>query len=256
MILRRSPWLAVLLMAFGVGELGAMQDATAAYRVVDVPDGGTLTGQVKWLGATPEASELLITRDFEICGIGYRARREVDVTSSGGLRAVVVYIVGVEAGKAWPEARMGYFLDQVECFFDPYIQVVPSGADLQIVNSDPILHNIHGYELIDDRRRRTLFNLGQPEEGTIVQPLRPRRGQQVGLECDAHDFMLGWLFAAENPYALVVDSEGRFSMEDIPAGTYTVGAWHPFLGVTEQQATISAGGSANLSFTFSSSQEE
>ena len=236
---------ALVLLVLPADELGAMQASTGAYQVVDVPDGGTLTGEVKWAGAVPEASELLITRDFEICGIGYRERREIDVTQSGGLRSVVVYIAGVEAGKAWPEARTGYFLDQVECFFDPYIQVVPHGSDLQIVNSDPILHNIHGYELIDERRRRTLFNLGQPEEGTIVQPLRPRRGQQVGLECDAHDFMLGWLFAADNPYADVVVS-------DIPPGTYVVGAWHPFLGTSEQEVTVNAGESTNLTFVFSS----
>jgi hypothetical protein len=232
------------------GPLYAMQSGTAAYRVEAVTDGAVLTGGVSFAGEVPEASELLITRDFEVCGLGFRERREVDVADTGGLRSVVVFINEVESGKPWPDAPDGYLLDQRDCFFEPYIQVVPRGVDLQIANSDPVLHNVHGYELIDDRRRRTLFNLGQPGEGVISRPLRPRRGQQVGLECDAHDFMLGWIFAADNPYAAVVDSLGSFAIADIPPGTYTVAAWHPFLGVAEQQVTFTAGTATEIEFQF------
>jgi len=214
-----------------------------------VSDGAGLSGQVSFSGDVPETSELLITRDFEVCGLGFRERREVDVDESGGLRSVVVFIIGVESGKPWPESSEGYVLDQRDCFFEPYIQVVPRGVDLQILNSDPVLHNVHGYELIGGSRR-TLFNLGQPDKGMISRPLRPRRGQQIGLECDAHDFMLGWIFAADNPYAVVVDSAGRFMMQDVPPGTYTVGAWHPFLGVMEQELTVAAGTENEIDFRF------
>lgn len=243
---------ASLLLPFllPAGLQAAVQDAGPTYQVSDVVGGAVVSGQVSFTGPVPEASELLITRDFEVCGLGVRERREVDVSESGGLRSVVVYISGVEGGKPWPEAPEGHALDQVECFFDPYIQVLPRGIDLQIINSDPILHNIHGYELIDDRRRRTLFNLGQPDRGVITQPLRPRRGQQVGLECDAHDFMLGWIFTADNPYAVVVDSAGEFMMQDVPPGTYTVGAWHPFLGIMEQEITVAAETVTEVKFRF------
>ena len=126
---------------------------------------------------------------------------------------------------------------------------VAKTADLNIVNSDPVLHNVHAYEVIDGSGR-TLFNLGQPDKGIISRPLRLRRSQQVGLECDAHDFMLGWLFAADNPYAVVVDSVGEFTIPDIPPGTYAVGAWHPFLGVMEQEVTVAPGSVNNISFEF------
>lgn len=244
---------AALLVLLSPCRLTAVQPDPGAgtYEEVAVPDGATLHGRVTFEGPEPEPAELLITRDFEICGLGFRERREVDVSDTGGLRAVVVFIAGIESGKPWPEALDGYELDQRDCYFEPYIQVVPRGVELRIINSDPILHNVHGYELSDDRRRRTLFNLAQPEIGVITHPLRTRRSRRVGVECDAHDFMLSWIFAAENPYTAVVDAEGKFSIPDIAPGTYTVGAWHPFLGIREQETTFTAGGAIEVGFEFS-----
>lgn len=243
---------AILLVGLALAAPLAAQSRPGTYEEVEVADGGSLAGQVTFAGTEPEAEELLITRDFEVCGLGYRERREVDVADGGGLRDVVVYLTGVDSGKPWPPAPDGYVLDQKDCYFEPYIQIVPRGTELQILNSDPILHNVHGYELSEgDGPRRTLFNLGQPEKGVVTRPLRPRRSSLVGLECDAHDFMLGWMFAADSPYAVVVDSTGRFTIPDVPPGTYTVGAWHPFLGVQEQQVTITAGGTTDLAFAFS-----
>lgn len=241
----------VLLVGLALAAPLAAQSRPGTYKEVEVADGGSLAGHVTFAGTEPEAEELLITRDFEVCGLGYRERKEIDVADGGGLRDVVVYLTGIDSGKPWPAAPDGYLLDQKDCYFEPYIQIVPRGTELQILNSDPILHNVHGYELSEgDGPRRTLFNLGQPEKGVVTRPLRPRRSSLVGLECDAHDFMLGWMFAADNPYAVVVDSTGQFTIPDVPPGTYTVGAWHPFLGVQEQQVTITAGGTAELAFEF------
>ena len=247
-----SPRAALLALVLGapLSDLSA-QTRPGTYEAIEVADGGTLAGQVTFAGAEPEPEELLITRDFEVCGLGYRERKEIDVADGGGLRAVVVYVTDVASGKPWPPAPDGYVLDQKDCYFEPYIQIVPRDTDLQILNSDPILHNVHGYELSErEGPRRTLFNLGQPEKGIVTRPLRPRRSSLVGLECDAHDFMLGWMFAADNPYAAVVDSTGHFTIADLPPGTYTVGAWHPFLGVEEQEVTIAAGGAAEVQFEF------
>lgn len=246
-----------LLLGFGAAALGllsaqpsAAQSPRASYREVPVADGGIVSGRVIYAGPEPEPAELLITRDFEVCGTGFRERPEVDVADDGGLRAVVVFVEGVEAGKAWPEVPGGYLLDQRDCFFQPYIQIVPRGAELEISNSDPILHNVHGYELVDDGRRRTLFNLAQPDVGVVTRSLRTRLSRRVGLECDAHDFMLGWIFATDNPYAVVVDSAGKFTLPNVPPGRYTVGAWHPFLGIRQQSVVIAPGATTEIEFEF------
>ena len=98
---------------------------------------------------------------------------------------------------------------------------------------------------------RTLFNLGQPpEKEVITQALRPRRGSRIRLECDAHDFMQGWIYAADSPYAVVTSEDGRFVIDGIPAGEYTISAWHPSLGVREQVMTLEPAAEGQIAFHF------
>lgn len=247
---RHILWLGAALAAVWGGPLAvAAQSSPERYEVIAVEHGSRLTGRVVFRGDPPRPGHLLITRDLEVCGEGYRERRDVDVGEAGELRGVVVFLEGISAGKAWPPAPEGYTVDQKQCTFLPGIQVVPRGAELHIINSDPVLHNIHAYE-VTGKTRRTLFNLGQPEEGVIDRTLRVRRGEVVSLECDAHDFMLGWIFASDDPYAVVVDEDGRFMLDEVPPGTYTVKAWHPELGMREHQVKLRAGGSAGITFEF------
>ncbi len=242
----------VLLVSLLAGPLAGMQNSSATYQVTTVQDGATLNGEIVFSGQVPRPKRLLITKDIEVCGQGYRERRQVAVGSGGGLRDVVVFIEGIEKGKPWPGVSEGYLMDQVDCYFDPHVQVVQWGAELNIVNSDPVLHNIHSYELTGGARR-TLFNFGQPpEKGIISQALRPRRGRQIRLECDAHDFMLAWIYVTDNPYAVAVDADGHFTIDNISPGTYTVKAWHPYLGMQEQEITLSAKETSEIAFQFSS----
>lgn len=239
-----------LIVALACLSSPASATQSSAYRSIIVTEGAVLTGEVTFSGSVPEAKRLLITKDAEVCGEGYRERHEVVVAEGGGLLNVVIFLVDVEQGKQWIEPDEGYILDQRNCSFQPHLQIVRPGSDLNIVNSDPVLHNIHSYELIG-RARRTLFNFGQPsEKKMITRPLRPRRGSQIQLKCDAHDFMEGWILAPQNPYFAIVNKDGTFEIDDVPAGTYTVKAWHPYLGVQEGQVTLDPSGKGEISFQF------
>ncbi len=224
--------------------------AQDVYREVAVANGAGLVGSAVFRGEIPEPRRLLVTKDEEVCGFGYLERTEVAVGVDRGLSGVVVVVEGIREGKAWPASQDGHVLDQKDCIFSPHLQVVPKASDVDIVNSDPVLHNVHAYELIDGAGR-TLFNLGQPpSEQPIVQSLRPRFGNVLRLECDAHDFMQGWIYAADSPYWAVTGQDGTFVIDDIPPGDYSIIAWHPSLGVRQQNLSLGPGGAAEIVLNF------
>lgn len=218
-----------------------------AYESAPVQGAASIQGVVSAGGTIPAPRQMLITKNPEVCGTGTRDVAQVRVSGSA-LEGAVVYLEKVEKGKPWSIPPDGFLIDQKGCRFLPLLLVMPRDKSLKIRNSDPVLHNMHTYELIGSARR-TLFNLGQPEQGSVIEKdVRVRRSPFVKVECDAHDFMEGWIFAAENPYYAVTGPDGRFAIDGVPPGAYTLKIWHPILGEVGSPVAVEAGKSATVNF--------
>ncbi len=124
-------------------------------------------------------------------------------------------------------------------------------GDLTAVNEDDTLHNIHTYEQIG-KARRTVFNVSQPTKGdSFTKQVKLRKGAGMKIECDAHDFMHGFVFVAKNPYFAVVDENGAFEIGDIPPGTYKIKVWHGQLGVIKGgKVEVTADGATTVDLSF------
>jgi hypothetical protein len=219
-------------LAFAATVAGAPA-ATAAYETVAVADGGTVRGKVLFPGAPPPKKKIIPTKDREVCGSGVR---EVDLIVLGPDQAVqeaVVYLKNVPRGKGWDKSPAVPHIDNVKCDFKPHVQVIPAG-DFEIVNSDPILHNTHGFY-----GRLTAFNVALPNQGQrIKKPLR--KPGLVRVECDAHGWMLGWVHVADSPYYAVTAKDGTFTIKDVPPGAYTLVTWQEYAGEVEVPVTVKA----------------
>lgn len=67
------------------------------------------------------------------------------------------------------------------------------------------------------------------------------------MQCGFHAYMESWGLAVENPYYAVTDANGRFTISDIPSGTYRVTVWHPFIGgAKEYHVTVEPKAQATL----------
>jgi len=216
--------------------------ASGGYTIAAVSDGGSVTGSVKFEGTPPPAEKVEISKDPEVCG-QEKILETVEVGAGGGLKGAVVWVDGISKGKDWGSIGGGT-VDQKECHYSPYIQIVRAGDNLDILNSDPVLHNIHAYF----KDTETLFNLAQPTKG-MKTPKKLEKTGPVHLKCDVHSWMSAWVFVAGHPYYAVTGGDGSFSLGDVPAGTYKAHAWHPKYGEKTADVTVAAGGSATASFT-------
>ena len=233
----------------------AAQAAKDEYKVITVANGATISGKVMFDGALPEDAKenILITKDQTVCGKGEREIAWVDV-KDGALRGTFVFLDKIKEGKDWTPPSGGYLINQEDCRFHPWAQVVKPG-EITIRNSDKgVLHNINTREMIGVEKGRVvkkgIFNFGQPDPGDLVQELKTSRGPYIGINCEAHNFMFGFMMAPSHPYAVVVGEDGSYSLDGIPAGKYTLKAWHPRYGIQKAKITVEAGGSLEQSFTF------
>ncbi len=223
--------------------------AAKEYQVVEVSHGGSISGKVSFTGNDPAPLVFKIAKDNDVCGDG---NREIDYVrvNNGALTEVVVYLDKINQGKAFNEAEKEASIVQKGCKFVPYMQIMHNDNNAVIVNEDPVMHNIHTYEIIG-KAKKTVMNMSQPDKGTINKNVELKRGVGMKVECDAHDFMHGFVFVAKNPYYALVAEDGSYSIDNIPAGKYKVMAFHGTLGTEKGSADVSAGASQTVDFSFS-----
>lgn len=209
----------------------------AGYEVATVENGGSISGKVVYQGNVP-MRKIITTKDQDVCG-GIREEPVIIVDAAKGVKDAVVYLAKVDKGKAWPAAEAAPKLNNVKCVFEPRVQVIQPGK-LDVVNLDPVLHNTHGFY-----GKRTVFNLALPNKDQVIQTDLERPGE-VRIECDAHGWMLGWVYVAENPYFAVTGDDGSFTIGDVPPGDYTLIATHEFTGPLEIPVTVKAGEAATV----------
>lgn len=208
-----------------------------AYEVMPVSGGGKVEGKLSFSGSVP-IKKVIPTKDRDTCG-GPRDEAQVHVGPDKSVQDAVVYLKEVPKGKAWGAADKVPVLDQEKCQFRPAVQVVRPGK-LEILNSDPVLHNTHGFY-----GKRTAFNLALPDKGMKIVSDLPRPGL-VRVECDAHGWMLAHVYVADSPYYALTGADGSFSITDVPPGNYTLVASQQYLGDNEIAVTVKGGETTKL----------
>ena len=192
--------------------------AWAAYEVIDVKDGGSLSGVVKFTGTPPKLAPLPVNKNREVCG-EEKPSEALVIGPEGGVRGSVVLVEGVTQGKK-PTGEV--VLDNHRCLFVSHVTALAAGEKARVKNSDAILHNTHGF-----MGKPTVFNLALPNKDQLVDITRRlTKPGVIRVLCDAHPHMFAWMVVHDSPYVTVTDERGAFKLDGIPPGTYKVTMWH------------------------------
>jgi plastocyanin len=154
-------------------------------------------------------------------------------------RGAVVYLVPLSSEPLAPVTEP-MLLDQRNLHFIPHTLVVVPGQEIRFRNSDPLLHNVFSPDMEGEE-----FDLGTYPAGESRSHTFQRSGAHVIL-CHIHPEMAAYVFVTGTRYHAVVDAGGRFLIDSIPPGAYTLRAWHPRAVAYEQLTRISARNTLHL----------
>jgi len=227
---------AMLSLVFLVGNSA---NVLAAYEGGEVSNGGTITGTVKLAGEVPEAKALKVDKDQATCGHDDLPSEALIVSADSSLQNAVVSITNISKGKKFEGGTPA--IDQKGCVFSPHVSLIPQGSSLELLNSDDLMHNLHSWSM-----KNTAFNEGVAAFGNVSKTFE--FPETIKITCDVHKWMTSWLIVQENPYYALTDANGKYKLDGVPAGTYTVQAWQESLGKVTQEVTVAAGGEAKADF--------
>lgn len=227
-------------------ETGAGEAVTGP---VDPATAATISGNVRFTGTAPEPEPILMDAE-PICQEKHpdgAFRETVVVNDNGTLMNVFVYVKEGLGDLEFPTPQEPVLLDQNGCQYIPHVFGIQVGQDLTIRNSDGILHNIHPMPSVNRP-----FNVGQPVEMDTVRTFNQVE-MFIPIECDIHDWMLGYLSVLDHPYFDTTGDDGTFSLPNLPPGTYTLAAWHESYGEQTMSVTIGEQETREIEFTFEGS---
>jgi plastocyanin len=217
------------------GAAIALMTGAAMWFVTGVgaQGGGTIEADVKYSGA-PQVEKLKVNKDTEKCG----TEAVIEKVVVGGNKGLANAVVSVPGAKGATKAKA--VVDQHGCKFVPHVTVMQPG-EIEIKNSDDILHNIHTYSTANPS-----INKAQPKfKKTMTEKLE--KPEFVKITCDVHSWMLGWV-AVVPGLAGVTDKDGVAKIENVPAGKQKIEVWHETLGKQDKEVDVKAGQVTKVSF--------
>ena len=126
----------------------------------------------------------------------------------------VVYLLGVKG----PTVREHKTIEQQSLTFVPKVTTIPVGSTIVFTNNDKLNSSITSFSPTKK------FNVDKLDSG-ISKKFTFDKSGVVQLLSKPHAEMTGWVIVTKNQYAAVTEQDGKFTIPNVPAGTYEITAW-------------------------------
>ncbi len=205
---------------------------------------GMILGRVAYEGDPPQPQKLMVVKDVAVCAKIDQYDESLVVGANKGIKDVVISLINVSGGRSLDAMGDEFVLDQTGCKFQPHVLLVPVNTPVQILNYDGVLHTFHTYSMKNGQ-----VNIAQPPYLKRMKRAF-KHPEKIGVRCDLHGWMHSWIIVIEHAYHAVTDADGKFTIPDIPPGTYTVHSWQEALGEQTAQVTVIAGNHVTVDFKY------
>jgi plastocyanin len=146
----------------------------------------------------------------------------VSVRTSQG-RPIANAVVTIDAPREGPiHFSWPYRMAQQNLQFDPFVLIVPVGADVAFPNLDTVRHHVYSFS----PAKKFELKLYGHDETRVVHFERPG---VVDLGCNIHDQMIAYIDVVDTPYAALTNAAGEAVLKDVPAGAHPMKVWQPYL---------------------------
>jgi plastocyanin len=195
---------------------------------------GTIRGRVD-LPPQPARSD----RRPAVAAIGSRDHRHDDADD----RPVsVVYLERAPRGAFGEPDERRVRMDQRNERFVPRVLAITVGSIVDFPNNDRTYHNV--FSLSEART----FDLGRYAAGRS-KPVRFDRPGVVRVFCDIHSHMSAFILVFAHRFFAVTDADGRYRIDNVPPGAYTVSMWHEASVAEARPVTVpESGGEIEVHF--------
>ena len=190
------------------------------------PSGGTIRGRVE-VRREPGGSEGRPT----VADLGHHAPRD-----AADRRRSVVYLETAPQAAFEAPAPGRAALDQKNETFVPFVLAVTVGSTVDFPNSDRVYHNV--FSLSKPKR----FDLGRYPKGQS-RSVRFDQPGVVRVFCEIHSHMSAFILVFAHRYFATTDAEGRYRIDGVPPGTYTLAVWND--GTVRERAEVRIGASGD-----------
>lgn len=214
---------------------------------VDPATAGSISGTVRYTGKVP-GRKLIDMSEDPACVAAHHAKaydESVMVGRGGQLANAFIYISKGLEGKNFPIPSQAVVIDQKGCWFHPRVLGMQVNQPLQIINSDPVTHNIHPMAEVNRAWNHSQGPGDAPLNRKFIKP-----EIMIPVKCNIHGWMHAYIGVLDHPYFSVSKDDGTFTISNLPPGTYTLTVWQEKLGTQEQQIVVSPQQQAVVDFTY------
>jgi plastocyanin len=207
---------------------------------------GDVSGSVKFEGAAPKGAPLRMDAD-KVCKAAHKAPvkgEEVVVNANGTLKNVLVYVKDGLGSRKFDAPAKKVTFDQKGCIYSPHVLGIQAGQELEVLNSDPTLHNVHSLSKANPQ-----FNVAQPKKGMKLTK-KFDKAEVFKVKCEVHTWMGAYIGVFNHPFYAVSSDDGSFTIAKLPAGEYTIEAWHEKYGTQTAKVKVDEAGKATADFKF------